>query len=129
MKVLIQEASFSGKILDEIFLEIEQEITSVAEIIANHVIQQVTCSNNQLKKQQKSYQNDFEQELNLHTSRVKNRALFDTEKEIYKANSAFQNKQMIVMIDNKQAQSLEEEVFLNENTTIRFLRLMPLIGG
>lgn len=48
---------------------------------------------------------------------------------MYKALEAFKQNQMIILIDDKQAESLEEEVFINANTDIRFMQLTPLVGG
>ncbi len=53
----------------------------------------------------------------------------DTEEAGYRALAAFQQNGFFVIVDDRQRSDLEEEILLTPRTTIRFLRLTPLIGG
>jgi len=55
--------------------------------------------------------------------------IVDLQKEIEKAKKAFQLGYYYVFVDNKQVNDLEDEVVLNDNTIVSFLRLTPLAGG
>ena len=130
MQVVLKEANFAGKILDEILVEIENEKITVGELMRLKVEKEVEKYNEQVKKENQGYLNDYEEKLNL----VKNknavqRKLADVEKEVYRAFEAFQNNQIFITVDKTQVETLEEEVLLNGDTDVSFVRMTPLVGG
>lgn len=53
----------------------------------------------------------------------------DWEKQYETALAAFEKNGFIVLIDNRQAESLDENVHLAAETEISFVKLVPLVGG
>ena len=70
---------------------------------------------------------DAEQTLNGYKLKAKRKV--DAEKQVYAALHAFENNGYFVLIDNIQAESLEQMVVINSNTAISFIKLTPLVGG
>jgi nickel-dependent lactate racemase len=101
---------------------------SIAELIEQHIHQQVVCFNKNIQSKQKDYQTTEQKKLNGYQISEK-LALADTEKETYKAFQAFQSNQLIMLVDNKQVTELEEMVEITTKTEIQFIKLMPLVGG
>ncbi|TAE72726.1 MAG: hypothetical protein EAZ85_09055 [Bacteroidetes bacterium] len=128
MKILAQEKTFAGKILDEIWLEIENERTTVANIIEQKVAQETTCFNKNLVQKQNQFKDKKQNALNGYQMADK-LALADAEKETYKAYQAFESNQLILLVDEVQMKELSTEVLVNPDTNIQFIKLMPLVGG
>jgi hypothetical protein len=42
---------------------------------------------------------------------------------------AFAGNQIIVLVDDHQVESLDEEIVVRPDTRVSFLRLTPLVGG
>lgn len=52
-----------------------------------------------------------------------------TERNIAHAITAFRNNGFILLVDDRQVNDLDEEVELNRQSVVTFLRLTPLVGG
>jgi hypothetical protein len=131
MQLIIKEENFAGKILDEISLQIADETLTVADLIKLKVENEVDCQNSKIKKNNQGYQHHTEDILNKNNSNynsLKHKAL-DTEAQIYRAWEAYKNNQIIVMVDNRQTEGLEEEILVNPETQVSFIRLTQLVGG
>jgi hypothetical protein len=46
-----------------------------------------------------------------------------------KAIEAFEGNGFIVLVDDYQVQELEDEIALRPETSVTFLKLVPLVGG
>lgn len=60
---------------------------------------------------------------------LKTTKLLDWRPQFEKACQAFEANRFLVLIDDKQADSLDEPLILTHATTVTFLRLTPLVGG
>ncbi|MFW9994739.1 MAG: hypothetical protein ACFFD4_22040 [Candidatus Odinarchaeota archaeon] len=49
--------------------------------------------------------------------------------EVKRAQESFKKKEYYVFIDSKQIKDLNERIEIDENSRIRFLRVIPLAGG
>jgi len=54
---------------------------------------------------------------------------FDRPKLHDRAWNAFQQNQFVLLVDEKQSVSLDDEVTVHPHTSVRFLKLTPLVGG
>ena len=71
--------------------------------------------------------NDTERTLNgfkFHKPR-----LVDPVKQYEKAIEAFDGNGFIVLIDDRQVENLDDETALHPETSVTFLKLVPLVGG
>ena len=55
--------------------------------------------------------------------------IVDSQKEVEKAEKAFQRDHYYVFVDDVQVNDLDDEIVLKSNTKVSFLRLTPLVGG
>lgn len=53
----------------------------------------------------------------------------DVERQIAIALQAFDRGQLVLLLPNRQAESLDERLSLDDGDEVTFLRLVPLIGG
>ena len=70
---------------------------------------------------------DLEQSLNRTAPKVPRR--IDWEAQYQKALEAFAGNGIIMLWNNTQIESLEEELELSEGSQATFLKLVPLVGG
>jgi hypothetical protein len=71
---------------------------------------------------------DAETTLNGYRVRESKRRI-DGEAQAAKALAAFETNGFLVLVDDKQVDSLDEAVMLTGNTVVSFVKLVPLVGG
>lgn len=57
------------------------------------------------------------------------RSPVDADVQIERATLAFQAQQLLLLVDDRQVESLDEELRIGVDTKVTFLRLLPLVGG
>ena len=55
--------------------------------------------------------------------------LIDPEKQVDLALSAFENNGFILLVDDRQVETLDEEIEFQDASVVTFLKLTPLVGG
>jgi hypothetical protein len=60
---------------------------------------------------------------------VKKGTKVDWKTQFEKAIEAFEKNRVLVLVNDRQATSLEESVVVRPDTKVTFLRLLPLVGG
>ncbi|MGB0522174.1 MAG: hypothetical protein ACPGJS_04400 [Flammeovirgaceae bacterium] len=127
-RITIQDESATGKILNELLLELEQEVITVKELIRLRVKSEVDRYNTEKEERFQGLVQPTALEERLNQSQSKKR-LVDAEKQFYVAMEAFQNNGFFVLIDNQQVTDPEEEVIITDHTSVSFIKLTPLVGG
>ncbi len=129
MTLTVRDATFAGDITHTINLDFATEQVTVREIITERVTQEVEAHN--AATEQGSFNGLVQPssvERRLNGQRPK-RKIIDAEKQVYVALDAFQQNGYFVLIDDVQAESLEQRVTLRSDTEVSFVKLTPLIGG
>jgi len=126
----VHDETNTGETTNELTLDFLTERITVRELIRSRVYQEVKDHN--LKKNQGFFRGlvqptDAERELNGYKLR-KPRQL-DWQKQFDVALKAFARNGFLILIDDRQAESLDEEIEIKPNTQVAFLKLVPLIGG
>lgn len=127
----IRDETASGKTTNELTLDVLDETITVRELIRSRVYQEVQDHNRR---------SDLREFNGLVTPRDEERALngepqlrrarqIDWKKQFDVACDAFQRNGFFVLIDDKQAESLDEQITLRHDTKVSFVRLTPLVGG
>lgn len=130
MKTLtIQDETATGKILNQLLLEVQNEITTVREIIKARVYQEVEAYNERLPEYFNGLIQPTDTERELNGYKLKTRRTIDFEKQYYVALDAFQKNGYFVLVDNQQAETLDQEILVTDHTTVSFVKLTPLVGG
>jgi len=125
----IKDETAGGKILNELVISLESELLTVKDIIEARVNAEVKSYNEKLPEIYRGLVQPQDAELALNGYKLKEKKKVDAEKQVYIALAAFQQNGFFVLIDNKQAESLDEHVILNDATTVSFIKLTPLVGG
>ena len=125
----ILDETAGGSILHRLELEIDQEMLTVGELIARRVHDEVAAYNERQTGTFRGLVQPVESERVLNGYRLRPAKLIDAEQQVYRALDAFQNNGFFVLVHDRQAESLDEEVWLGEGATASFLKLTPLVGG
>ncbi len=129
INLTIKDETMGGKITNEILLALESELTTVRDVIQARVFYEVEKYNDTLPDFFNGLVQPLNAEVTLNGYKIKERKQIDAEKQFYTACDAFQKNAFFILIDNKQAASLEEDVLFTKDSTISFVKLTPLVGG
>ena len=129
MILKIKDETFAGKILRELNLEFSNETVTIREIITNRVLQEVETYNHNLPAYFNGLVEPGDAETTINGYKLRNRKQIDGEKQVYTALNAFQKNGFFLLVDNTQAETLEQSVELKDSTNISFIKLTPLVGG
>lgn len=124
--VLVRDETFGGHAPREWSLELPAERTTVRELIRSRVYQEVQDYN----LGQKSEFLGLVQPEGLHPA-GKRRASreIDWKSQFELALRAFRENQLLLLVDDRQVESLDQVVEIGLSTRITFLRLVLLVGG
>ena len=130
MELILKDVTFTGDILNQITIAVKNERTTVKELIAARVEAEVKAYNEKLPEYFKGLiqPNDTEKTLNGFKLKDRNRKI-DIEKQVLIAWDAFYKNSYFILIDEQQAEDLEQEVLIGKATTVNFIKLTQLVGG
>lgn len=125
------EKSPGGPTPSEYDIEVEEERLTVQELIRNIVLQQVYNQNTEMRERKNSH--ETERLLNKKKSGTSKsgqpRYTIDWVPTYEHALKAFEDNQVLLLIDDKQMDDLDALVTLTPATKVTFLKLIPLVGG
>jgi hypothetical protein len=127
--ITIHDETSSGQRTGELTLEFLTERVTVRELIRSRVYQEVTEYN---ARQSGMFQGlvqptDAERTLNGYQLQAKRR--IDWEQQYALALRAFEGNGFLLLAGDRQLMDLDEELELRHDTSVTFLRLVPLVGG
>ncbi|MCC6791747.1 MAG: hypothetical protein IT336_08685 [Thermomicrobiales bacterium] len=118
--ITIHERTVDGRPLLERTIELLTERVSARELIRSYVYQEVTEHNARLAQSRVAI---GATRLAIQTTRV------EWEPQFQKAVNAFMSRALVVVVDGKQVETLDEEITVKLDSSVTFLRLIPLVGG
>ncbi len=125
----ITDETFSGTVTNEIKIEFDQVEITVKDLIEQRVSQEVAKYNNRIIEKFNGLIQPTEKENVLNAFSKKEFRMIDGEQQVYIALDAFQKNGFFVLVDDKQVESLEEQIQLRPNLKVSFIKLVPLVGG
>jgi hypothetical protein len=128
----IRDETTAGDVLAELALQLSETRLTVGELIRERIHQEVRSHNAESATGRRRYSglvqpDDIERELNGDLSPA-GRAI-DAGRQTAVALEAFERGQLLVLIDDRQVTELEQPVTVGPQSTVVFLRLVPLVGG
>jgi hypothetical protein len=129
LTISVTDETAGGKILHSIQLEFPASLVTVAEIIEKRVFAEVNSANQQRKNNFYGLVQPDNTEITLNGFHMKEFKTIDPEKQSLIAKGAFGKNGFFILIDDIQAESLEQTFFLHKDSTISFIKLTPLVGG
>jgi hypothetical protein len=114
----------------ELSLEFLSERITVRELLRERVHHEVREFNRQ---QDRLVFNGLVQpedaERTLNGSKLKAHRSLDWESQFALALEGFSTNAFFILVDNRQAETLDEEFIVGPQTTVSFIKLTPLVGG
>jgi hypothetical protein len=130
----IRDETASGQVYHEMPLEFPSERITVRELIRERVYQEVQDFNR--KQDEQVFRGlvqptDAERVLNAGRPeyRLKTRREIEWKPQYEKATEAFARGAFLVLVDNRQAEDLEEQFVVGHGTQVSFVKLTLLVGG
>jgi hypothetical protein len=127
--VTIRDETTAGESVHESTLDFLTESITVRELIRSRVFQEVKDHNAAQPDQFRMLVQPSNAEKTLNGFRLRKPRMIDWQPQYEKAIEAFERNQILVLIDDRQAESLDETIVIGPSTTVTFLKLVPLIGG
>ena len=124
------ETTFSFGSADEGFtLDLLSERITLRELIRTRVYQEVRDYNLHQPEYFHGLVQPSDAERSLNGFKMRKRRRIDPERQFELARRAFYSNGFILLIDDRQVDELEEEIEIRPDTTVTFLKLVPLVGG
>lgn len=110
-------------------LDFLTERITVRELIRSRVYQEVKDYNVRQSEYFRGLVQPTEAEQTLNGFRLKKPRQLDWKQQFEKAIAAFQGNGFILLVNDEQMTDLEEEIIIAPETSVTFLKLVPLVGG
>ena len=119
----------AGRISREMTLDFLTEKVTVRELIRSRVYQEVQDYNLRRPEHFQGLVQPADTEKTLNGYKLKRGREIDWKQQYDKALDAFGRNGFLILVDNKQAESFDDEVTITPETRVTFLKLVPLVGG
>jgi len=129
--ITVQDKLTGGQDSYEFPLELLKERVTVRELIRSRVFQEVKDYNAKAASggifRGLVKPTDAEQELNGYRLRTHRQIDFQQQYDV--AIEAFEKSRFLLLVDDRQVDTLDEEIDVTPKTQVTFLKLVPLAGG
>lgn len=131
ISISIRDETTAGEILHESVLELLAARVTVREMIRERILQEVSAYNRlQAEHPFRGLVQPTATESLLNAAPPgKEKRAVDWRKQFEVACKAFEHNGFVVLVDDRQVENLDEEITVQAETTVSFLRLVPLVGG
>ena len=124
------ETTFSrGGDDEELTLEVLTERITLRELIRTRVYQEVRDYNLHRPEYFRGLVQPIDAERTLNGFKVQQRRRIDPHKQFEGAIESFYRNGFLILVNDRQVDELEEEIEIRPETTVTFLKLVPLVGG
>jgi hypothetical protein len=125
----IRDETLSGEPIHEWELEVAAEKITVRELIRSRVYQEVQDYNVKHSQVYHGLVQPEDAEKTLNGWKLKKPRLLDWKRQFERALEGFESNRILILINDRQAESLDEQFVIETRTNVTFLRLTPLVGG
>lgn len=125
----VHDETATGRRMRSFTLSLPAERLTVRELIGHRIRHEVEAYNRASPAVFQGLVQPTDTEWVLNGYRMKTRRQLDPEAQVAFALQAYQANGIIVMVDDRQVESLDEVVAVTPTTHVRFLKLVPLVGG
>ena len=127
--LIVRDETTGGQTTHELSLEFPTERIDVRELIRSRVYQEVQDFNREKRSEFRGLVQPTDAEQTLNGFRLRKPRQIDWKQQFEKAIEAFDAGRILILVNDKQMMSLDEEIELTSSTDVAFLSLMPLVGG
>jgi hypothetical protein len=130
LKIFDTTTASIGKKSEGIFtVYVSGETITVRELIRLRIFQEVEKYNETQPAVFRMLVQPGEAEQTLNGFKFRQPRQVDPQAQYEKAIQAYENNGFIVLVDDQQAGSLDDTIRLRPETSVTFLKLLPLLGG
>jgi hypothetical protein len=127
--VVIRDETLGGGTAHEWDLAVTAERMTVRTLLRSRIYQEVQDYNVQHGQVYRGLVQPEDAEKTLNGWKLNKPRLLDWKRQFDRAVEAFEKNQILILVNERQAESLNEEFVIEPGTSVTFLRLMPLVGG
>jgi hypothetical protein len=129
-QIVIRDQTLTGDTTHELTLDVLTEHLTVRELIRGRVYQEVQDYNRRLATARGGETPaEFRGLVTPTPNRPRTTREVDWREQFDRACEAFERNGFFLLIDDRQAESLDEEIILRHDTAVSFVKLVPLVGG
>ncbi|CAN5725554.1 MAG: hypothetical protein ACR2FR_08425 [Rubrobacter sp.] len=110
-------------------LDVLKSRISVRELIRVRVANEVRDYNLSQPEYFRGLVQPTDAERSLNGFKIRKGRRIDPEKQVELAIKAFYSNGFILLVNDRQVDELEDEIEIRPDTTVTFLKLVPLVGG
>jgi len=110
-------------------IDVPAEQITVRELIRTRVYREVRDYNLDQPEYFHGLIQPSDAERSLNGFKMRKRRRIDPERQFEMAIKAYYRNGFIVLLDDRQVDELEQEIEIGPDTTVTFLKLVPLVGG
>lgn len=125
----VRDETTSGDIREAITLHLPEPTITVRELIRSRVFEEVKAYNERRTGVFQGLVQPERSALDHGGFRVLDQRRLDWHEQAETALQAFARNGFILLVDDRQMESLDEEIRVRPETRVTFLKLVPLVGG
>jgi hypothetical protein len=125
----IRDEPFTDERPRETVLEFLTERITVRELIRGRVYQEVQDYNLKQPEYFRGLVAPSESERTLNGFRLKKGRAIDWRRQFDAAVAAFERRHFLILVDDRQVESLDDEITIGPGTAVSFVKLVLLVGG
>ena len=130
--LMIRDETATGVPVHEFPLEFSNERVTVRELIRERVYQEVSEYNFRARREGGFFRGlvqPTDAERTLNGFKVPKNRDIDWEAQFARAIDAFGRNGFFILVDDRQAETLDETIVISPGTQVSFVKLTPLVGG
>lgn len=130
--VIVRDETATGTPVHEFPLQFSSERITVRELIRERVYQEVSEYNFRSRQEGGVFRGLVQPtatERTLNGFKVPKGRDIDWEAQFARAIDAFGRNGFFILVDDRQAETLDEEIVIGPSTQVSFMKLTPLVGG
>lgn len=130
--VIVRDETATGTPVHEFPLQFSSERITVRELIRERVYQEVSEYNFRSRREGGVFRGlvqPTDTERTLNGFKVPKGRDIDWEAQFARAIDAFGRNGFVILVDDRQAETLDEEIVIGPSTQVSFMKLTPLVGG
>jgi hypothetical protein len=128
-KITVRDETTGGQTDHTFSLEFLTEKIDVRELVRSRVYQEVQDFNRETHSEFRGLVQPTDAERTLNGFRLRKPRQINWKEQFQQATDAFEAGRILILVNDRQMSSLDDEIVLSPGTDVAFLRLMPLVGG
>ena len=125
----IHDETTSGERRQSLTLHLPDPTITARELIRARVFEEVRAYNTALPERFLGLVQPVDTERELNGYKFREQRKLDWHEQSRAALEAFGRNGFLLLVDERQIESLDEEIRVRPETQVTFLRLVPLVGG